>query len=83
MGISTNLREIIQLIIDKKIDAVFVIGDDLLGYAEEPDLSKLKEALGSLSFLAVLDSKLTGTAHFADLIMPGATAYEKDGTLYK
>lgn len=80
MGIANNLREIIQLIIDKKIDAVFVIGEDLLGYVEEPDLTKLKEALNGLTFLAVLDTKLTGTAHFADLIMPGATAYEKDGT---
>jgi len=80
MCISSNLREIIQLIIDKKIDSVFVIGEDLLGYTEEPDLTRLKDALCSLTFLAVLDSKLTGTAHFADLILPGATPYEKDGT---
>ena len=39
MCISSNLREIIQLIIDKKIDSVFVIGEDLLGYTEEPDLA--------------------------------------------
>jgi len=80
MGISTNLRDVIQLVIDKRIDALFVIGEDLLGYAEEPNLSKLKDALSNLTFLAVLDSKLTGTTHFADLILPGATAYEKDGT---
>jgi NADH-quinone oxidoreductase subunit G len=80
MDISTNLRDIIQSVIDKKIDALFVIGEDLLGYVEEPNLTKLKEALSSLTFLAVLDTKLTGTAHFADFIFPGATAYEKDGT---
>ena len=80
LEIPVNLDEIIQLIIDKKIDGLFIISEDILSLVEEPNKSKLEEALTTLDFIAVLDSKLSVTAHFADVILPGATAYEKDGT---
>lgn len=80
LGLPVNLREIIQMIIDKKIDVLFVAGEDLLCQVEEPDRSKLKEALDNMDFVAVMDHRLSDTAHFADVIIPGATPYEKDGT---
>jgi len=80
LDIPVNLEEIIRLIIDKKIDGLFLIGEDILSSVEEPDHSNLKDALTNMEFLAVLDSRLSQSAHFAHLIFPGATAYEKDGT---
>ena len=79
-GLPSNINEIIQLIIDKKIDGLFVVGEDILNFVQEPNLTKLKESLEAMQFIAVLDYKLSSTAHFADLILPGATAYEKEGT---
>ncbi len=80
LGLPVNLRETVQKIIDKKIDVLFIAGEDLLGQVEEPNRSKLKEALDDMDFIAVMDYKLSDTAHFADVIIPGATPYEKDGT---
>jgi formate dehydrogenase (NADP+) alpha subunit len=46
----------------------------------EPDCSKISQALDSVNFLIVQDLFLTETALHADLVLPGASFAEKDGT---
>lgn len=80
IGLSVDIDAVIRLVIDKKIDVLFVVGEDMFDHVAETDESKLKEALIDMDFIAVMDYKLSATAHFANVILPGATAYEKDGT---
>ncbi len=46
----------------------------------EPDAGHAREALGKLDFFVVQDIFLTETARLADVVLPGATFAEKDGT---
>lgn len=78
--IPSNIDEIVELIFDNKIDALFVASEELFEHVPEEKHPDLKEALSRLKILVVLDYKLTDTVRFADLILPGATSYEKDGT---
>ncbi len=45
-----------------------------------PNLKRLEAALKRLEFLVVIDTFLTETAERADVVLPGATFAEKDGT---
>ena len=46
----------------------------------DPDLHHVEEALEKLDFLVVQDIFLTETARYADVVLPGVTFAEKDGT---
>lgn len=46
----------------------------------DPDLHSVRKALSSLDFLVVQDLFHTETTAFADVILPGASFAEKDGT---
>jgi len=47
----------------------------------DPDLNHAREALKRTEFLVVSDVFMTETAEFADVVLPGVTIAEKDGTL--
>jgi len=73
-----SLTEIFDAAGKKQIKAVYLIGaNPVLG---EPDSDNVKKALESLEFLVVQDIFLTDTAKMADVVLPGVTAAEKDGT---
>ncbi len=83
MGLALDGDEISQLaksIFDGKIKALYVVGEDLFQFVPKGEKPKLAEALSKLSFLAVENSKLTESVKLANVILPGATPYEKDGT---
>jgi len=67
-----------QAILDGKLKALYVIGENPL--LSDPDTAHLKEALASLPLLAVQDIFLTQTAQMAHIVLPAASAAEKDGT---
>ena len=46
----------------------------------DPDILHVAQALKKLEFLVVQDIFLTETAEFADIVLPGASFAEKDGT---
>ena len=46
----------------------------------DPDQNHIIEALKSLDFLIVQDIFLTDTAQYADVVLPGVSFAEKDGT---
>jgi NADH-quinone oxidoreductase subunit G len=70
----------INSLYEEKIKALYVVGEDLFSIVKKNERTKLREALSKLTFLAVQDYKLTETAKLANIIIPGASPYEKDGT---
>lgn len=70
---------VIEKILEKEnspIKALIVAGG-----APVPQLAntnKVKEALGKLDFITVLDQFMTETTHFADLVLPAAFFLERD-----
>jgi len=61
-----------------KIKAMIIMGENPL--VTFPDSSLVKKAIKNLEFLVVIDSFLTETAELADIVIPGVTFAEKDGT---
>ena len=61
-----------------KVRALLVMGDDPVRLL--PDASRARDALSRLEFLAVLDTFPSATTEAADVVLPGASFAEKDGT---
>ena len=61
-----------------KFKGIFILGEDPA--QTDPDLNHVRKALESVDFLVVQDIFHTETTRFADVILPGASFAEKDGT---
>ncbi len=61
-----------------ELKALYVLGENPM--MSDPDLQHVEEALENLEFLVVQDIFLTETAQKADVVFPGVTFAEKDGT---
>jgi predicted molibdopterin-dependent oxidoreductase YjgC len=72
------ITEVINAAYRREIKAIYIIGENPL--LSEPDISHAKEALEKLEFLVVQDIFLSETAKLADVVLPGASFAEKDGT---
>ena len=57
---------------------IFILGEDPA--QTDPDLNHVREALEKVEFLVVQDIFRTETTEFADVILPGASFAEKNGT---
>jgi formate dehydrogenase alpha subunit len=75
-GLSFN--QMLKEIHAGKIKAMYVMGENPLG--KYPDREFVKSALEKLDFLVAQDIFLTQTAKLADVVLPGASFAEKDGT---
>jgi formate dehydrogenase major subunit len=73
-----TLTETINKAHEGQIKALVVIGENPM--MSDPDLHHVEEALEKLDFLVVQDIFLTETARYADVVLPGVTFAEKDGT---
>jgi len=60
------------------LKALLVLGENPM--VSDPDLDHVEEALDNLEFLMVQDIFLTETAQRADVVFPGVTFAEKEGT---
>jgi formate dehydrogenase alpha subunit len=60
------------------IKAVYLVGENPL--LSDPDARHVEEALRKLDFFVVQDIFLTETAELADVVLPGASFAEKEGT---
>jgi formate dehydrogenase alpha subunit len=63
---------------DGKVKGMYVLGENPI--LTDPDASHVEEALKDLDFLVVQDIFLTETAALADVVLPGASFAEKEGT---
>lgn len=61
-----------------EIKGLYIFGEDPA--VTDPDLSHVRHALESLEFLVVQDLFMTETAKYADVVLPGISFAEKDGT---
>ncbi|MBI5894423.1 MAG: NADH-quinone oxidoreductase subunit NuoG [Deltaproteobacteria bacterium] len=61
-----------------EIDSLYILGEDIVSMY--PDAKFAKDALSNIKFKVVQDTFLTETAKTADVVIPGASYAEKDGT---
>ena len=63
---------------DSPVRGMFIMGENPI--ISDPDVSHAEEWFRGLEFLAVEDLFLTETARYADVVLPGGSFAEKDGT---
>ena len=80
MGVSTNggFDALMQKLIAGSFSAAYVVGEDLLASAAEPD--QARAALQKLPFLVVQDTRMTETVKLAHVVLPATHFGEKEGT---
>lgn len=61
-----------------ELKALYVMGENPM--MSDPDINHVREAFQNLEFLLVQDIFLTETAQLADVVLPGTTFAEKEGT---
>ncbi|MCD6567475.1 MAG: formate dehydrogenase subunit alpha [Dehalococcoidia bacterium] len=60
------------------VKGLYIMGENPM--LSDPNLNHVEQAIKNLDFLVVQDVFLTETAQMADVVLPGATSFEKDGT---
>lgn len=70
--------EIMDAAYKGKIKGLYLMGENPM--MSNPNINHVKEALENLEFLVVQDLFLSETANLADLVLPGASFAEKNGT---
>lgn len=70
--------EMLPKAVEKEIKFLYIFGENTV--ISDPDIHHVTKALESLDFLVVQDIFLTETAQMADIVLPGASFAEKDGT---
>jgi formate dehydrogenase major subunit len=73
-----TVTEITTAALEGKLKALYCMGEN--PFLSDPNVNKVKKALGKLDFLVVQDIFLTETAEFADVILPASSYLEKLGT---
>ena len=63
---------------DGKLKALFILAENPM--MSDPDLNHVREALETVDFLVVQEIFMTETGKFADVILPGQSFAEKEGT---
>ena len=72
--------EMFDALEDGRLKAVWIIGTNPM--VSLPDLNRAERALNQAKFVVVQDiSSLSDTVRFADLVLPAAGHFEKDGTM--
>jgi predicted molibdopterin-dependent oxidoreductase YjgC len=73
-----TLPEMLEGARDGAIRALFVFGEDVV--QTDPDTKAVRASLESLDFLVVQELFMSETARLAHVVLPGASALEKDGS---
>lgn len=73
-----TVTEIISAAEAGQIRGMYIFGENPM--VSDPDLTHVEKALRKLDFLVVQDIFLTETAALADVVLPGVSFAEKDGT---
>jgi len=73
-----TLTEMFPAAADGKIKALYIMGENPL--VSDPDLTHIEHCVEALDFFVVQDIFMTETAQMADVVLPGVSFAEKDGT---
>nr|MCR4600633.1 formate dehydrogenase subunit alpha [Clostridia bacterium] len=76
--IGTHATDVFGKAISKDIRGLYIYGEDPA--VTDADLSHIRKALSSLDFFVIQELFMTETAQFADVILPGMSYAEKEGT---
>jgi formate dehydrogenase major subunit len=76
--IGLKIPQMYDAAIAGKLKAMWVMGQDLV--QTDPNTEHVKKALNSLEFLVVQEIFMSETAKFANVVLPGASFFEKSGT---
>jgi formate dehydrogenase major subunit len=74
-----TVTEILDGVHAGDIKGMYVLGENPA--MSDPDVTHAREALAKLDCLVVQDIFLTETANYADVVLPAAAFYEKNGTV--
>jgi len=74
-----TVTEILDAVHHGQIKGMYILGENPA--MSDPDVTHARQALASLQHLVVQDIFLTETANYADVILPAAAFYEKNGTV--
>lgn len=77
-GAGLTLTDMMYKAIEGSLKCFYIIGEDQL--RTDPDTHMIERALGNLEFLVVQEIFLSETAKKADVVLPGASFAEKNGT---
>ncbi|MBN2395203.1 MAG: formate dehydrogenase subunit alpha [Candidatus Atribacteria bacterium] len=77
--VGLTVVEILNAAYEGKIKGIFIMAENPA--MSDPDLNHAREALKKTEFLVVSDMFMTETAELADVILPGVSFAEKDGTI--
>jgi formate dehydrogenase alpha subunit len=67
-----------DMLASRQVKAMYIMGENPM--VSDADTAHVRARLGELDFLVVQDIFLTETARLADVVLPAASALEKDGT---
>lgn len=70
--------EMMNAAAEGKLKALYIMGENPM--LSDPNIAHVEAGLKNLEFLVVQDIFLTETARLADVVLPGASFAEKDGT---
>ena len=73
-----DCSEILEASSKGQVDAIYILGEDVISMY--PDARFAKDALSKSKFIVVQDIFLTETTKAADVVLPGASFAEKEGT---
>lgn len=77
-NIGLTVGEMMDEALQGSIKGMYIMGENPM--LSDPDIQHVQKALESLEFLVVQDIFLTETAELADVVLPGTSFAEKDGT---
>ena len=73
-----KIPEIFDAAINKEVKGLWIIGEDIV--QTDPNSNHVIEAMKALDLLVVQEIFMSETAKYADVVLPGTTFLEKDGT---
>ena len=76
--IGLTIPEMLTGIDEDRVHALWIMGENPV--VSDPDADHVKKAFEKIDFLVVQDIFLTPTAQMADVVLPGVSFAEKDGT---
>ncbi len=77
-NIGYKIPEMFDAALDGKLKAIWIIGEDVV--QTDPNTQKVIRALEATDLVIVQELFMTETAKYADVILPGASFLEKNGT---
>ena len=78
MQIGYKIPEMFEAALEGKLKAIWIIGEDVV--QTDPNTQKVIRALEATDLVIVQELFMTETAKYADVILPGASFLEKNGT---